>query len=335
MNSKQISVVFFGTPQFAVPALKKFLAHENIFVKAVITQPDKPAGRGLKLTPSPVKVYANEHNIVVFQPQLLKDITVSECGNQLNSKKNCELVEFLNSHAPIDVLVVAAYGKIIPDSLLSYGKFPMLNIHPSLLPRWRGAAPIQRAIFEQDRQAGVTIMQVTKGLDSGPMFAQAKIDIMDDDTFGSMHDRLSELGAELLLDTILGMASGKISATAQLEEHATYAHKWEKEECTIVWSESLSRTLSRIRACYPNLGCRTSFSNGELFKIFTAHEIKSASIPVGASGEVVESNNKELIVCTGDSLFLSIDSAQLANKSRMKIADLLRGRQIPVGTKFE
>lgn len=332
MNNKKISVIFLGTPQFAVPALAKLSAHPNISVQAVITQPDKPAGRGLKLTPPPVKVYAKEYNIHIFQPQSLKDITVS--SGQLLSKKNSELIEFLNEHAPIDILAVAAYGKIIPNSLLTYGNFPMLNIHPSLLPRWRGAAPIQRAIFEQDLQTGVTIMQVDEGLDSGPIFTQASIPIHEHDTSGSIHDKLSELGANLLLDTILKLTSEGMIPTPQSEEGSTYAHKWEKEECIITWDDTINKTLGRIRACSPHLGCRTNFPNGELFKIFEAHEIKSQSIQVGKPGQVVESNDKELIISTGDFRLLAIDSAQLAGKSKMNIADLLRGRSIPVGTQF-
>jgi methionyl-tRNA formyltransferase len=333
MSDTTPSVVFLGTPEFAVPALNKLVEAESCSVIGVITQPDRPAGRGLKLTPPPIKVTANSHNIPVFQPASIKKIQVDISGAKktVSNCKDRELLEFLNSHDSIDFFAVAAYGKIIPSSLLNYPNHPMLNIHPSLLPRWRGAAPIQRAIFEGDAETGVTIMQVDEGLDSGPIFCQAESPISADDDLESLHDRLSAIGADLLLKCIEDLHLGRITPAAQNESGATYAEKWDKTDSEINWTDPADLTLRRIRACSPFPGARTHL-DGRIFKIYRAHEVPNLNYEESVPGSIVECNKAELVVRAGNNTFISVNEVQLEGKKRMKISELMRGYQFESGS---
>ena len=227
-------VVFAGTPDFSVPILQAVLDSGHS-VLAVYCQPDRPAGRGRKLTPGPVKQLAVQHRIPVFQPASL---------NSAEARR--ELAELRP-----DLMVVVAYGLILPQAVLDLPARGCVNLHASLLPRWRGAAPIQRAILAGDRQSGVCLMQMEAGLDSGPVLAEVRTDITDDDTGGSLHDRLSRLAADLLARHLDDLAQGVLVPTLQDESLVTYASKLDKGEATLNWQQDAAQLERQVRAFNP------------------------------------------------------------------------------------
>ncbi len=333
MIKNSLSVVFLATPEFSISALKCLIENDKIDLKCVITKPDKPKGRGLKLTPPPVKVLALKHNIPVFQPKSLKKIELEKKDSKpfLKGETCKSLIDFLNSHSPIDLFIVSAYGKIIPSSFLSFPRLGNINIHPSLLPRWRGAAPIQRALFNGDKFTGVSIMKLDEGLDSGDIIKQEKIKILESDTLESLHDSLSLLGKELLESTLMDYLNNKVNFTPQDESKVTYAKKWEKEDSIINWKDKEEITLRRIRTCYPFLGARTTINN-TLLKIFKAHKVENQNFDKNLSpGEIVECNQEELIVKASKDSYISIDEAQIEGKKRMDIKSLMRGFKFKKG----
>lgn len=234
MSTPSLKVIFAGTPAFAVAALQALLdsPHE---VVAVYTQPDRPAGRGLKLTPSPIKILALDNQLPVYQPASLK-----------SGEEQARL-----AHFRADVMVVAAYGLLLPEAVLRIPRLGCVNIHPSLLPRWRGAAPIQRTVYAGDKETGVTIMQMDVGLDTGPMLLQRKIDMTTDETSQTLHDKLSQAGAVALIETLNLLAENKIQAVPQENEYTTYANKITKEEALIDWSKSAIELDREVRAFNP------------------------------------------------------------------------------------
>jgi methionyl-tRNA formyltransferase len=229
-----LRLVFAGTPDFAATALKSLLQTDHDLV-AVYSQPDRPAGRGRKLTPSPVKQVALDAGIPVYQPETLKTAEAQETLRALNA----------------DVMVVAAYGLILPAAVLSIPRYGCLNIHASLLPLWRGAAPIQRAIAAGDRETGITIMQMDAGLDTGDMLLKTATPIEESDTGGSLHDRLATMGGQAIVDALKSLEAGTLTAEPQNSKKACYAHKLTKEEGHIDWTEDASSINRTIRAFNP------------------------------------------------------------------------------------
>ena len=275
-------LLFAGTPDFALASLQALVESGRVPV-AVLTQPDRPSGRGRKLTPSPVKVFAEEHDIPVWQPTTLKDPHV---------------VEELAALEP-DLMIVAAYGLILPEAVLSIPKQGCLNVHASLLPRWRGAAPIQQAVLNGDEKTGVCLMQMNAGLDTGPVFACAATDIGPDDSAGDIHDRLATMGGELLCDKLGDIINGHIEAKAQDEALATYAPKIRKQDALIDWNRPAEEIARRVRAYNPVPGA--SFPLGdEHIKCWRAEVLEGvegpASIVVQAGKEGID------VTCGGGAL---------------------------------
>lgn len=232
--TEALRIVFAGTPEFAAAHLKALLDTPHQIV-AVYTQPDRPAGRGQKLMPSPVKQLALQHDIPVLQPPSLRDAAAQ-----------AELAAL----AP-DLLVVVAYGLILPQVVLDIPRFGCINSHASLLPRWRGAAPIQRAVQAGDAESGVTVMQMEAGLDTGPMLLKVRTPISADDTGGSLHDRLAELGPPAVIQAIAGLASGTLMGEVQDDAQANYAHKLNKDEARLDWTRPADELERLIRAFNP------------------------------------------------------------------------------------
>ena len=304
-----MTVIFAGTPEFAAQALRAILAagHE---VPLVLTQPDRPAGRGQKLQPSPVKQVALEHGIPVHQPERLKDPA---------------------THQPIidaaaDVMVVAAYGLILPQVVLDIPRHGCLNIHGSLLPRWRGAAPIQRAIEAGDKESGVVIMQMEAGLDTGPMLLTESLSITDDDTAASLHDKLAAQGARLIVDALARLP--ELQAVPQPEEGVTYAHKIEKAEAAIDWNLSAEQLARRIRAFNPFPGATAK--HGELLlKCWQAKPTAGQGEP----GQVLAADGNGVVVACGSGA-LCLTELQKPGSKRLPAADFLRGHPLQAGDRL-
>ena len=308
---KKIKVVFMGTPEFAVPPLKK-LIEEGYDVKLVVTQPDRPAGRGKKLTPPPVKVVAEKAGIPVYQPEKVKE--------------NEELKRKLSEINP-DVIVVAAYGKILPKWLLDLPKYGTINIHASLLPKYRGASPIQWALLNGEEETGVTVMKVIPKLDAGDIISQRKVKIEKEDNAQTLHDKLSKVGAELLSETLPLYISGKLKPVPQKEEEATYCPQISKEMGRIDWNESAERIFNKIRAFTPWPSAYTTFK-GKRLKILKAEPVKG----IGKPGEVVKAD-RELIVATGSGA-LKIERLKPEGKKEISGEEFIRGYRVKVGDFF-
>ena len=336
MAQEKASIVFFGTPEFTLPCLQALLDSERYQVLAVVTQPDRPAGRGQHLTPPAVKVLAEARGVPVFQPVSLKTLTSSGSGEESNrllgEKSSAPLADFLNT-AAADIFLTCAYGKIIPSCLIDFPRQGMVNIHPSLLPRWRGAAPLQWTLFSGDTIGGVSVMKVDEGLDTGPVYRQREISIAEDETFGTLHDKLAPLGAELMVECLPEILAGTLRAVPQPEEGATYAEKWENEDLEIRWSEPALASIRRIRASAPLPGARTTLA-GTTVKIYQAHAAANQNFTPAEAGTIVEANKAELIVACGQGEYIALDEMQFPGKNRLLIAQLLRGRSFKVGETF-
>jgi methionyl-tRNA formyltransferase len=279
-------LAFAGTPEFAQAALAALhgAGHD---VALVLTQPDRPAGRGMKLQPSPVKAFAVQHGLPVVQPRSLRlDGRYPEDARATR--------EALHEAAP-DVLVVAAYGLILPAWVLALPARGAVNIHASLLPRWRGAAPIHRAIEAGDAATGITIMQMDEGLDTGDMLLAEAVDITSDDTTGTLHDRLAALGARLVVEALQRAVAGTLDRRPQPSEGVTYAHKIDKSEAPIDWSAPAAAIERRVRAFDPFPGATTPIGN-ETVKVWRARPAPGR----GAPGEVLEAAGDRLVVACGD-----------------------------------
>ncbi len=301
-------IVFAGTPEFAAVALRALLAAGHA-VPLVLTQPDRPAGRGMALQPSAVKRVASEAGIAVFQPATLKD-----AGAQA---RLCEVAA--------DVMVVAAYGLILPQAVLDLPRFGCLNIHASLLPRWRGAAPIQRAILAGDEETGVCIMQMEAGLDTGPVLLAGRTPIRDDDTAASLHDRLAVLGGELIVDALGRLP---LPAVAQPATGVTYAAKLEKSEAPLDWTQSAEQLARRVRAFNPFPGA-TAQLDGAPLKIWQA-----AAVPgQGEPGVVLAVERDALVVACGSGA-LRLGELQKAGGRRLGVAQFLAGTPLRPGQRF-
>lgn len=302
-----------GTPDFAVPCLQKLidLGHE---VTGVFTQPDKPKGRHGILTPPPVKELAEANGIKVYQPTKMKDGTA---------------LEMLKEAAP-EVVIVVAYGKILPKEILEFPKFGCVNIHASLLPKLRGAAPIQWSILEGYDETGVTSMMMDEGLDTGDMLISRAIPIGENENAESLHDRLSVLGAEVLEETLGLLEKGELKRTPQNHAEFTYASMLSKELSPIDWNCSAKQIHDKIRGLAP-WPSATAKLGGKVFKI---HESVISQGKAASAGEIVESG-KRLVVCCGDGKCIEILTLQPENKKSMPASDYLRGNPVDAGTKFE
>ena len=278
-------VVFAGTPEFALASLRALL-EAGIRPIAVMTQPDRPAGRGRRVTPSPVKKLAQKHEIEVLQPATLKDPA---------------MVQALADLRP-DVMVVAAYGLILPQAVLNVPRHGCVNVHASLLPRWRGAAPIQAAILAGDRETGVSLMQMEAGLDTGPVYARRSIPIGDDDTAGDLHDRLAALGGELLTERLGSILDGALIPEPQDDAGATYAGKIRTPDTAIDWTRPAEELRRRVRAYNPVPGARFRL-NGESIKCWQA---RVGTVDAGPPGKVVSAGAEGVeVVCGEGSLILT------------------------------
>ena len=303
-----MKILFMGTPDFAVPCLEKLIKDGHNIV-GVLTQPDKPQGRKMKLTPPPVKELALQNNLEVYQPESLKNDAIK----QLLEEKQPELI------------VVVAYGKILPKYVLDFPKYGCINVHGSLLPRWRGAAPIQWSIIAGDKTAGVTTMKMSEGLDTGDMLLKYETEIGQTETAGELFDRLALSGAELLHDTIEQIDS--IVPEVQDESKANYAHMLDKQMAQIDWSKSNKEIDCLIRGLNPWPIALTTL-NGERLKVYSA-SLQNAS---GKAGEVLQADTKNgLLVACGEGAML-LNEIQAVGGKRMNAKDYLRGHKIEVGS---
>lgn len=314
-------VIFAGTPEFARVALARLLA-AGFTVPLVLTQPDRPAGRGMKLQASPVKQCALDHGIAVAQPRSLRPD--GKYPEDAAAARDALLA------AQADVMVVAAYGLILPQWVLDLPPKGCLNIHASVLPRWRGAAPIHRAIEAGDAETGVTIMQMDAGLDTGDMLLVEKTPIAPTDTTAVLHDRLAELGGRMIVEALELAACGGLQPVPQPSEGVTYAHKIEKAESEIDWSLPAHVIGQRIRAFDPFPGASTTLQ-GEAIKVWS-YEIDSYSrLPNERCGQILASGPDGVTVACGEGGALRLTTLQRAGGKRLPVADFLRGFPLPVG----
>ncbi len=304
-------IVFMGTPDFAVPTLKALIEHYDVV--GVVTQPDRPVGRKRKIQPSPIKIVAQEAGIPILQPHSLR--------------KEAEAVEQLAQWGA-DIFVVAAFGQILPQNVLDIPPHGSINVHASLLPRWRGAAPIQAAIRAGDKETGITIMLMDAGLDTGPMLSQRAIAIAPEETGQSLHDKLAQLGAELLIEALPQYLNGEIKPTPQPEEGVTYAPQIKKEDGLIDWGQSAEDIERQVRAFTPWPGTFT-FWNSTQLKIHRG-EVMKGNAPAGN----VVAIGEQIAVGTGEGLFV-LKQVQPAGKKIMDIDAFLRGHQEFIGAQLE
>ena len=313
-------VIFAGTPEFARVALERLLA-AGFTVPLVLTQPDRPAGRGMKLQASPVKQCALEHGIPVAQPRSLR-LDGKYPGDAAAARD-----ELLAAQA--DVMVVAAYGLILPQWVLDLPANGCLNIHASLLPRWRGAAPIHRAIEAGDAETGVTIMQMDAGLDTGAMLLMERLAITPTDTTAALHDRLATLGGRMIVEALELAACGGLKAVPQPAEGITYAHKIEKAESTIDWSLPATVIGQRIRAFDPFPGASTECA-GETIKVWSYEIDSNKSNTDKRQGQILSINGDGVTVACGEGT-LRLTTLQRAGGKRLAAADFLRGFDLQPG----
>lgn len=301
-----LRVVFAGTPQFAASHLNELLASQHEIV-AVYTQPDRPAGRGKQLAASPVKALAQEHSIPVLQPPSL--------GTP-------EAVSTLRALKP-DVMIVVAYGLLLPKTILEVPVMGCINVHASLLPRWRGAAPIHRAIEAGDSETGVSIMRMDEGLDTGAVLKMAKTKISTSHTTGTLTEDLEILGAKTLISTLNSLPTMIAGAVDQPDDGVTYAHKISKADAMIDWSQSSASISRKIRALNPAPGCFTLLDDQRI-KVWDAAITSGKREPSEAPGTIISLTKQGLDVATGDGL-VSLTRLQLPNKKALSVADIING----------
>ena len=299
-------IVFAGTPDFAVPILQSLLNSKHSVV-GVYSQPDRPAGRGRKLVPGPVKQLALQHAVPVFQPVSLK-----------NADAQRELAELKP-----DLMVVVAYGLILPQAVLDLPGRGCVNLHASLLPRWRGAAPVQRAILAGDNESGVCLMRMEAGLDSGPVLAEVRTDISSEDTAGTLHDRLSQLAAELLAVHLDDLEQGNLEPGIQDEALVTYAGKLDKSESAIDWQQDATYLERQVKAFNPWPVAQTRYDNKAL-RIWNARAIDGSA---GTPGSVVAAGKQGIDVACGNGC-LRLLEIQMPGAKRLDAADFLNARNV-------
>ncbi len=305
-------LIFAGTPEFAARALAALhgAGHEIVLT---LTQPDRPTGRGLRLAPSAVKALAQGLGLEVYQPANLKDAQTQQRLRALGA----------------DLMVVAAYGLILPEPVLAVARLGAINIHASLLPRWRGAAPIQRAILAGDARTGISIMQMDRGLDTGPVLVTAAIPIAVDDTGASLHDKLAELGARLIVNTLEALERGRLRAAPQADAGASYAAKIVKAEAEIDWREAAPVIERKVRAFNPLPGAATTMKNAAL-KIWRAQ----VSAAAGPPGTILEAGPAGIVVACGTGA-LRVQELQRAGGKRLAAGPFLAGFPLAAGEQLE
>ena len=304
-----MKILFMGTPDFALFSLRA-LVEAGEDVVGVVTQPDKPKGRGYTLTPPPVKVYAEEKGLPVYQPRTLRDEAFAELLRQIDP----------------EVIVVVAFGKILPANVLDYPKYGCVNVHGSLLPAYRGAAPMQRAIIDGCAETGITTMFMDVGLDTGDMLLKKSVAIDLHDTFETVHDKLGECGAELLLRTLALLEKGEITPEKQDDALATYAAKIEKEDCLLDFSRTAKEVHDRIRGLSPIPLSFTHTPDGRLLKIVASEPVEGSGRP----GEVISLSGGRITVACGEGA-VALLSVLPEGKKKMSSADFINGRRISVG----
>jgi methionyl-tRNA formyltransferase len=311
-----LRIVFMGTPELAGESLRALLAAPEFSVVAAVTQPDQPKGRGLKLQASPVKEIALQHQLPVLQPARAREEA---------------FLQQLRELAP-DLIAVAAYGQILPPSILELPRFGCLNVHTSLLPKYRGAAPIQRAILDGETETGVTIMKMDVGMDTGAILAQEKNPIEPADNSQTLHDRLARLGAALLVRTIPEYVAGKIQPRAQPAEDVSYAAKIKKQDGEIDWNQSARAIWNRVRALTPWPGAFThlpSQGQSQLLKIWEAAPAELS----GSAGEILQADKSGIVIGCGEGS-LRVQTLQREGGRRMSAAEFLAGCPLARGTRL-
>ena len=302
-------ILFMGTPEFAQLSLKA-MVEDNRDVVCVITQPDKPKGRGYEMAMPEVKVYALEKNIPVYQPETLKD---------------GEILPLLEEYQP-DVIIVVAYGKILPEYILNFPKYGCINIHGSLLPKYRGAAPIQRAVVDGEKVSGVTSMYMEKGLDTGDMLIKRELPIGEETTAGEYHDALAILGGEVLLETLDSLKGGTLSPEKQDDSLSTYASQLSKAEGEINWNNTSEQIYNKVRGLNP-WPKAFSFVGGKRFVVDFVYKTQGSGNP----GEVLSADENGITVACGEGAVI-IKELKIEGKKKMTAADYLRGHKIEKGT---
>ena len=304
-----------GTPDFAKVCLSA-IVEEGFDVVGVVTQPDKPKGRSYKLTPPPVKVYAEECGLPVYQPETLR---------------NEAFKEELEALSP-DIIIVAAYGKILPPYIINYPRYGCINAHGSVLPKYRGAAPIQRAIMDGESETGITVMYMDEGLDTGDMILIEKTPITEEDNFETLHDRLAEIGGRTLVEAMKALENGSAKREKQDDSLATYAEKITKDDCIIDFNTPVEKLLCRIRGLSPFPLAVTKTPDGRLLKIVSAVAAKGASEAAPGTVACVDKDGFE-VVCAGGKK-IRIKEVLPEGKGRMTAADFVRGRRIEAGDRL-
>jgi methionyl-tRNA formyltransferase len=310
-----LRIAFFGTPAFAVPTLER-LVSDGHAIPAVVTQPDRPRGRGQKPTPGPVKAFAQAHGLRVLQPERLKD----------------DAFLSLMATLDLDVGVVAAYGKILPQGLLDIPRLGMVNVHASLLPRWRGASPVHRAIIAGDAETGVSIMRVVRELDAGGVYATTRRAIDEDETSEDVERDIAVLGAALLASSLPGIASGTLAETPQPEAGVTYAPRLTKEEGLISWLAPARAIHNQVRGLHPWPHAYTSFDEARVIVLRTAvPHVAAAPVP---PGEVVGVDNDGILVAADAGDILRLVQLQLEGRRPVSGREFAAGARLPPGRRF-
>ena len=309
-------IVFCGTPDFAVPSLRRLAAEPGISVQAVITQPDRPRGRGQNVSSSPVKEAALADNLRVYQPETIKSDSA---------------LGFLKLLAP-DAVVIIAYGQIIPARLLTLPRLGWINLHASLLPRYRGAAPIHWAIANGETTTGLTTMQIDAGMDTGPTLLQQELKIGLDETSPELAERMSEIGAELIVDSLLRLDRGEISPVAQDSGHASYAPILKKEDGRIDWTRTAPQIYNRMRGFAPWPGAFTTF-RGQTCHLWGRPESSAATEGHVVAGEIVPST-KDVHVACGEWTYLRLEFVQLEGRKRIPAREFANGARLTPAERF-
>ncbi len=303
-------IVFMGTPEFAVPSLEILITH-NYQIAGVVTQPDRPRGRGRIPALTPIKALAEKYNLPVNQPERMRDR---------------EVIDYFRDLAP-DLVVVAAFGQILPREILEIPKMGCINVHPSLLPKYRGAAPMNWTIIRGEVKTGVTIMLMDEGLDTGDILSREETVIDPEETFGKLHDRLANMGAVLLLKTVEMIVNGVVTRTSQDDFLATYAPRLKKEDGLINWNKDVSQVVNLIRGLSP-VPCAYTFYKGKKLKIFSAKG--KTSYNVGTPGKIGSETDLGLPVAAKNG-YVYLREIQMENKKRMSVHDFLRGFRMTPG----
>ena len=314
MSGTSLKVIFAGTPEFAAASLQA-LVDGGYDVVMVLTQPDRPAGRGRKVEASPVKLLAEDHGLPVWQPVGLRDRQIQQRLHDLNA----------------DIMIVAAYGLILPAAVLQIPRLGCINVHASLLPRWRGAAPIQQAILAGDRETGITIIAMDEGLDTGDMLLKHSCPVLDDDTAGSLHDRLASLGAETLLEALALLVSNNLQPVAQDPAQACYAGKVDKRDACIDWRQAADFIARQIRAYNPWPVAYTTLTDGRRLRIWQARVLDATSHE--QPGTVLGMSREGFNVACGEGV-LQLRQMQLPGGRQLMAADLINAPPLAVGEKL-